>query len=166
MIYNYKGITIRDQLKPGDFGYLLYLHGVLYAKEYGFDTTFEGYVAQTIAEVAKSPDLNGSCLWVAEKNGLIIGTISIVRRSPLAAQLRWFLVEPEFRGMGLGKHLVGLALNFCKLQGYSKVNLWTLSHLAAATNIYLSYGFVAAEEKTHLLWGQRITEISYELNLN
>lgn len=47
-------IRIRSELKPGDVGYLTYLHGVIYASERGWDHTFEAYVARPLAEFARA----------------------------------------------------------------------------------------------------------------
>jgi len=69
---------IRHRIKPGDIGYLSYLHGILYSKEYGYDETFEAYVASGLAEFVQSFSPDEDRIWLAETNGRIIGSIAIV----------------------------------------------------------------------------------------
>jgi len=71
-------MIIRTDIRPGDIGYLIYLHGVLYAREYGLDYSFEGYVATGLGEFAKSYDERRDRLWLAEDGGRIVGSIAIV----------------------------------------------------------------------------------------
>jgi ribosomal protein S18 acetylase RimI-like enzyme len=99
-------MNIRTDIRPGDIGLLIYLHGVLYAREYKLDHTFEGYVAAGLGEFAKSYDERRDRLWLAEEGGRIVGSIAIVGQTDGAAQLRWFLVDPEARGVGLGRRLL------------------------------------------------------------
>ena len=155
--------TIRHYLKPGDIGYLTHLHGILYAKEYGYDITFEAYVAKGLAESVQSFSLDKDRIWLAETNNQIIGSIAIVGHSKLEAQLRWFLVHPNHRGLGLGRELIKAALLFCKEHKYKTIFLWTTSELNVARHLYLSAGFRKTEEKTHQIWGKTITEERYEL---
>ena len=98
-------VSIRDQLKPGDVGYLSYLHGILYAQEYGWDYTFEAYVAVPLAEFAKEHN-DRERIWVVEKDGQVAGSVAIVEASKEEAQLRWMLLTPDLRGYGLGRFLV------------------------------------------------------------
>jgi GNAT superfamily N-acetyltransferase len=109
-------VTIRTHLRPGDLGYIVYLHGILYAREYGFDHTFEAYVAGPLAEFACHAT-DHERIWIAQQDGRIVGCIAIVaaaNEAPAAeattacdvAQLRWFLVDPSVRGAGLGKRLL------------------------------------------------------------
>ena len=156
---------LRHTIQPGDIGYLIYLHGILYAKEYGFDHTFEPYVAIPMAEFVCSSDVDGQCLWIAEMDGDIVGSIAIVRDSEREAQLRWYLVHPDARGLGLGRALLEAAVDFCREQGYELVFLWTVSGLHVARYLYESVGFVKTEEETHELWGVTVTEERYELSL-
>lgn len=149
--------------KPGDLGHVLHLHGLLYAEEHGFDITFEGCVAAGLAEFAASFRDHKDRLWIAEAGGEVVGSIAIFGRSDSEAQLRWFLVHPAHRGRGLGRSLLSEALTFCRQAGYKTVFLWTLAHLQAACRLYESVGFKKTEEKTHLLWGQMLTEERYEL---
>ena len=156
---------IRSILQPGDIGYLIYLHGVLYAKEYGWDCTFEGYVAESLTKSIPSFDDSTARLWIAEINGKIIGSIGIVPDSNSEAQLRWFLVHPNHRGRGLGRELLNKALQFSRNHGFKSVFLWTVSDLEAAAHLYQWAGFRKTEEKTHQIWGKTITEERYELSL-
>jgi len=156
---------IRHHLKPGDLDTLVRLHGILYAREYGFDETFETYVADGLAEFARSPRPDKSGIWLAEAGDRIIGSIAIVAGSGPEAQLRWFLVDQDCRGLGLGTELMDRALTFCREQGFETAFLWTTSELSAARSLYVRFGFRKTEEKTHAIWGKEVTEERYDLRL-
>jgi N-acetylglutamate synthase-like GNAT family acetyltransferase len=157
-------VSIRNQLKPGDIGYLTYLHGILYANELGWDYTFEAYVAGPLAVFATAYN-DRERIWIVEKDGQIAGSIAIVEASEREAQLRWLLLTPDLRGYGLGRLLVEQALEFCKEQGYSSVFLWTVSLLTVATKLYQSVDFHLTEQKTNTIWGAELTEQRYDLEL-
>lgn len=158
------GTTLRTGLRPGDIGEIVRLHGVVYAREHGFDSTFEAYVAGPLARfaiVASSRER----LWIAERGGAIVGSVAIVAASPEVAQLRWFLVDPAVRGKGLGTRLLGEAISFSKSCGYRSIFLWTVSALGAAARLYRASGFVRTEERPGRLWGVDVVEEKYEIAL-
>jgi N-acetylglutamate synthase-like GNAT family acetyltransferase len=157
-------VNIRNHLKPGDIGYITYLHGTLYAEERGWDHTFEAYVAGPLAEFAKSHN-DRERIWVVEKDGAVAGSVGIVEASRRRAQLRWLLLHPRLRGHGIGRTLLQEAISFCKDKRYSTIFLWTVSALASAARLYTSAGFQLAEENTHEMWGAVVTEQRYDLNL-
>jgi len=162
---DHKPWHIRSSLRPGDLGYLIHLHGILYAKEYGWDYTFEGYVAESLARFALRFDARRDCLWIAELGRQIVGSVGIVGESSSEAQLRWFLVHPTQRGRGLGQDLLDKAIRFCRDHEFKSVFLWTVSDLKAAAHLYQLAGFRKTEEKTHQLWGNTLTEERYDLAL-
>ena len=157
-------VIIRTDLRPGDIGYVIYLHGRLYAAEYGWDHIFEAYVAGPLSEFAKSRG-ERERIWIVEKNAIIAGSIAIVEASKDEAQLRWFLIHPDLRGKGIGRHLMGEAMEFCRTSGYARVFLLTEHGLTRAARLYQSFGFQLTDEKTHELWGTAVTEQRYELDL-
>jgi GNAT superfamily N-acetyltransferase len=162
MIHN--DIQVRTDIQPGDIGAIIHLHGLLYAREYGWDATFEGYVAASFGEFVLSADYSRSRLWIVEKDQRIAGSIGIVgREGSENAQLRWFLLAPDLRGRGIGRQLMHAALQFCADQKFQSVFLWTVSDLTAAARLYQDFGFLVTEEKTHLIWGKMITEVRYDL---
>ena len=158
-------MQLRTTISPGDIGYIIYLHGILYAQEYDLDHTFEGYVAAGLGEFSKSYDERKDRLWLAETEEQIVGSIAITGLPDHSAQLRWFLVHPEARGNGLGRELLAEALQFSRDSGFNSVFLWTISELKAAGRLYQRAGFCRTEQKTHLIWGAMRTEEHYELIL-
>jgi N-acetylglutamate synthase-like GNAT family acetyltransferase len=158
-------MNIRTDIRPGDIGYLIYLHGVVYAREYGLDYTFEGYVAAGLGEFAKSFDERKDRLWVAEEAGRIVGSIAIVGHEDGTVQLRWFLVDTEARGSGLGSRLLREALEFCRDKEFRSVFLWTLGGLEVAARLYEQAGFRRTEQKRHEIWGSIRTEERYDISL-
>jgi N-acetylglutamate synthase-like GNAT family acetyltransferase len=155
-------ITLRTTLRPGDLGTVVGLHGILYAREYGFDPTFEAYVAGPLADFVRTASPRER-LWLAERAGEIVGCVAIVAATPETAQLRWFLVSPAARGAGLGKRLLAEAVAFARSCAYRSVILWTVSTLTAAAHLYTGAGFRKVEEKPARLWGVDVVEEKYEL---
>jgi len=158
-------VRIRSTLKAGDIGSVLHLHGVCYAQEYDWDHTFEGYIAASLAEFAQSFDPQEDCLWVAEADQRVIGSIGIMGKVHGKAQLRWFLVHPDYRGRGIGRILLSKALQFCCDRQFDSVFLRTAEPLTIAAYLYQSMGFQIINQKTHHVWGKMLTEYRYELNL-
>jgi N-acetylglutamate synthase-like GNAT family acetyltransferase len=157
-------VTLRTKLKPGDLGSIVHLHGAIYAAEYGFDLTFEAYVAAPLAEFVQRASPRER-LWLAERQGRIVGCVAIVAAGGDVAQLRWFLVDPAARGSGCGKRLLTEAVAFCKVQGYRSIILWTTSALTAAAHLYHLTGFRKVEERPGRMWGVDVVEERYELRL-
>ncbi len=157
-------IVVRNNMKPGDLGAVVYLHGKLYGEEYGFDHTFEPYVAIPLSDFVRSHS-DREQIWIVEKDDLVRGSVAIVKHSETEAQLRWLILHPHVRGFGMGKKLVREAITFSKRAGFNSIFLWTVRGLEAATGIYLGEGFRRTESKTHTIWGKELTEERYELTL-
>lgn len=159
------GAALRCGARPGDIGELIRLHGVLYAKEYGYSPAFESYVARTFSDYTW-PLGDRERLWIVEKDGSILGSIAIVQASATEAQLRWLLLDPRLRGFGIGKGLVAEAVEFSRACGYEKVILWTEGSLSAATSLYRKAGFILTQQKAGFIWGAARVEECYELRLS
>jgi GNAT superfamily N-acetyltransferase len=157
--------TLRTSVRPGDIGYLTYLHGTVYARECKYDVTFEAYVAQGIADFIQSFNPKKDRVWVAEVKQQPVGSIAIVGRSKRVAQLRWFFVHPAHRGRGLGKRLLEHALLFAKRRKYNTIYLWTTSGLDIARLLYMQAGFMKTRQLKHKIWGRITTEERYDLHL-
>jgi ribosomal protein S18 acetylase RimI-like enzyme len=159
------GVRIRSDFRPGDLGAVVRLHGVLYAEEHGLDRTFEASVAEGLARFALAFEAERSRLWVAERGGEIVGSIAMVSEPDGGMQLRWFLVHPYCRSMGLGRRLFDGALAFARGNGARYVFLWTLHDLDAAIRLYRLNGFQLTETVTRQVWGTTVTEQRFDLAL-
>jgi GNAT superfamily N-acetyltransferase len=132
-------VTLRP-LRPGDLGWVIGRHGALYAAEYGFDIGFEIVVADIIAK-AMPLDAAREGAWIAERDGVALGSVFLVRQDDETAKLRLLIVDPEARGLGLGRLLAETAVAFARDEGYRRVTLWTMAMLTRARAIYASLGF-------------------------
>ena len=159
-----ENISIRTQLKPGDIGYVIYLHGAVYGKEYGYGVQFESYVAKGLCEFYEKYDPKRNRVWICEHNDRMIGFLLLMDRGK-AAQLRYFLIEPEYRGIGLGSRLMELYMDFLQECGYKESYLWTTHELSTAASIYRRHGFKLTEEKESTAFGKPLTEQRYDLIL-
>jgi len=149
----------------GDASYLTFLHGTLYSQEYGLDLSFELEAGREITGFVSQFDPQWDGFWIAEAGGSVVGAIVIVNRGRGSAQLRWFILHPTYRGLGVGRELMKRAVDFCKGKQYKKVFLWTFDELYTAIHLYRSFGFERIKTKTHLRWGRNLTEERYELDL-
>ena len=159
------GVTLRHQLRPGDIGWVIHRHGIVYARERGWDHRFEAYVAQALVAFALHHDPARERLWLAETAEGIVGSIAIVSAEADAAQLRWFLVESESRGLGIGARLIDEALAFCRMTGRRSIHLWTVAGLETAASLYAGRGFRLTDRVPGRPWGFEVVEERHELRL-
>jgi GNAT superfamily N-acetyltransferase len=147
--------------RPGDIGWVIARHGVLYADEYGWDSSFEALVARIAADFIERFDTKREACWIAERDGANVGSVFLVQARDEAthavidgvAQLRMLLVEPAARGLGLGERLADECQRFARRAGYRKIMLWTNSRLLAARGIYAKQGYVLVGSEPHHSFG-------------
>ena len=141
---------------PGDLGWIAHRQGLLYAREYGWDWTFEALVAEIVGQFAKTFVPGRERAWVAEMEGEVVGSVFVVRQDEDTAKLRLLYVDPVARGLGLGRRLVDECLGFAREAGYRRMVLWTNDVLVSARRIYESAGFSLIEEEPHRSFGQNL----------
>ena len=151
--------------RVGEIGHIIGRHGVLYHEEYGWDGTFEGFVAEIAGAFAKAHDPHREGCWIAERDGDILGSIFVVDSGEGTAKLRMLYVEPAARGLGVGRKLVEQAIAFASGAGYRRLTLWTNDILHAARRIYESAGFRLVTEERHHSFGQDLVGQNWDLDL-
>jgi GNAT superfamily N-acetyltransferase len=151
--------------EPGDMGWVTSANATIYAKEYGWDLTYEALVARIIADFIDNFDGKRERCWIAQLDGERIGSVFVVRKTDEIAKLRLLILDPRARGLGLGRRLVEECLRFAKAAGYSSMTLWTQSILTAARNIYERAGFKLVAQEPHHSFGVDLVGETWEREL-
>ena len=152
-------------LQPGDLGWVVARHGALYAQEYGWSQAFEVLVAEIVGEAMAKFDPEREGAWIAERDGVPVGSVFLVRVDAATAKLRMLIVEPTARGLGIGGRLVDECTAFARRTGYRRITLWTHSVLEAARRIYARAGYRIVESQPFRGFGQELTNEIWQLDL-
>ncbi len=144
-------IVLRDP-RPGDLGWIVHRHAVLYHAEYGWDQRFEGLAADVVGRFVREFVPGRERCWVADRAGAVVGSVFLVRETDELARLRMLYVEPSARGLGVGRQLVRACLDEARAVGYQRMVLWTNSVLVSARRIYEAEGFTLESEAPHALF--------------
>jgi DNA-binding MarR family transcriptional regulator/GNAT superfamily N-acetyltransferase len=158
--------TLR-QHQPGDMGWIVERHAVLYHREYGFDSTMEALASEIVANFLRNYNSERERCWIAERAGERVGSVFLMQHpgEPNVAKLRLLLVEPSARGLGIGARLVSECTRFAREVGYERITLWTNSVLAAARHLYEQEGYRLLKEERHRSFGPELTGQTWELTL-
>jgi GNAT superfamily N-acetyltransferase len=158
---------IYDGYRPGAIGKITELHGVYYYEHWRFDVSFEAQVARELSDFLKDFRDGRDFFRTARAGDRFAGSIAIDGKEAgsTGARLRWFIVAPEFQGLGIGRRLIREAVGYCRDAGYGRIFLWTFRGLDVARALYETEGFRLAEEHDVRQWGNSITEQMYDLGL-
>ena len=153
--------------RPGDLGWIVHRHGVLFTREFGFNLAFEALVAKIVADYVESYDAARDSCWIAERKGERVGSVFVVKdpARPGVARLRLLLLEPSARGLGIGRRLVDECTRFAREAGYHTISLFTTNVLGAARRIYADAGYRVVHTEPHDAFGPRLTAETWELSL-
>lgn len=157
-------VSLREH-RPGDMGWVVAQHGVVYASEYGWGSHIEALTAEVVANFLKNFDPARERCWIAEMDCEPVGSIFLVRENDDIARIRLLIVDARARGLGIGRRLVGEAVAFARGAGYSGITLWTHTVLTAARMIYLKAGFRLVEEWIHDDFGKPEASETWQLDL-
>jgi DNA-binding MarR family transcriptional regulator/GNAT superfamily N-acetyltransferase len=152
-------------LQTGDVGWIIHRQALLYAQEYGWDETYEHLITDILASFVKDFDPEAERAWVAEAEHKVVGSVFLVRASATLARLRLLYIEPEVRGLGIGRRLVRECIDFARARGYRKLSLWTNDVLSSARRIYEAAGFALVKEEHHHSFGKDLVGQTWELLL-
>jgi DNA-binding MarR family transcriptional regulator/N-acetylglutamate synthase-like GNAT family acetyltransferase len=151
--------------QPGDMGWVVHRHGAVYARDWHYNAEFEALVARICADFLDTFDAARERCWIAEKDGEMVGSVFLVSKSKTVAKLRLLLVEPQARGLGIGRRLIDECIRFARQAGYRKLTLWTQSELDAARRLYQQAGFRRVHEEAHRSFGKNLVAETWELKL-
>lgn len=160
-----KDINIRPY-REEDISYVIDRQLSLYESERRFTTDiWKKYLTQGVIALVENFDPQKDCMFILECDKSPAGCVAIMHTNDRVAQLRYFFLEPELRGLGVGTDLLKKAIDFCREKKYSQAFLWTVSAQETARKLYKKAGFVITETSENKSWGIPVLEEKWELAL-
>jgi DNA-binding MarR family transcriptional regulator/GNAT superfamily N-acetyltransferase len=157
-------ITLRKH-RSGDMGWLVYRHAVVYRQEFGWNEEFEALVAEILAAFIRNYDPKRERCWIADRNGVAVGSVFLVKETDQIGRLRLLFVDPSARGLGIGRKLVDACVELARKVGYRKVTLWTNDVLVSARRIYQAAGFRLVKQWDDRAFGKDLVGQDWEIEL-
>lgn len=158
-------IEISD-LGPGDIDWLVAQHGRLYARDEGFDESFPALVREILEDFARDYDPARERAFIAWRGPARLGSVFCVRGdAPDSAKLRLFLLLPDARGQGLGRHLLETCMRFAKERGYARMGLWTHESHRSACALYKRAGWRLVRSVPGHSFGVDVVAQAWEIGL-
>jgi GNAT superfamily N-acetyltransferase len=146
-------VRLRSEWRASDADLIVDLHRRGYAGEGArFGGHFPDYVARTVSDANLGRDGYASRVWFAERATETLGCAAMIDRGR-RGQLRWVVLIPEARGLGLGKALFDAAMSHAAAQNWAEVFLETTSGLDASMQLYQANGFIVTSDTEESLWG-------------
>ncbi|MGZ3617720.1 MAG: GNAT family N-acetyltransferase [Ktedonobacteraceae bacterium] len=130
----------------------------------GLGLFFEATVATGLASFVSRYDEGQDRFWIAVDCQRIVGSITIdgSKAATKGAHLRWFILDPEYQGKGVGRKLMGVAMRFCEEQKFEQISLSTFAGLDSARHLYEKCGFRLVERHESDTWDVRVKEQAFE----
>lgn len=163
-----RSVMYEEGFQPGFLGQMTQLHGEYYSKLWGVDSRFEAMQAREMCDLCDRYDPEKDLLLTAHLEGTLIGSIAIDGSQwerPGLARLRWYFVDENYRGLGIGNQLIRQGITFCRLKKYPVVFLWTVEELPEALHLYQKFGFRTKERFEDTTYTIVQTQLMMELEL-
>jgi Acetyltransferase (GNAT) family. len=157
-------LELRD-LEIGDAGWIVARHAEIYAAEAGFDLSFEAQVAEHMSRFIRTRDPARERAFIACLGGRRVGCLLCTRMGDESARISVFLVEPEMRCRGIGRHLLQQAMNFARAHGYASLCFWTFNGHHTSESLYVSSGFRRVTSHPAHSFGRDVIEQEWEIVL-
>jgi DNA-binding MarR family transcriptional regulator/GNAT superfamily N-acetyltransferase len=157
-------VTLRAP-RAGEYGWLVSRQAQLFAYGHGWDHTFEALLAQQAARFAQGHDTLREICWVAEQDGLIVGSALVAAASDTQANVRMLYVEPDVRRLGIGTQLINECLRFAKRAGYRTLSLESESSLNDARRLVMQAGFTLLSTAPERRFGRDLVIEQWEHGL-
>jgi ribosomal protein S18 acetylase RimI-like enzyme len=158
---------VRHHLDPDDACQIADVHRTVFGAEYGFCDEFVHEVERDVrfARTRGWPEAGG--VWMVEADGRVRGSLALTFEGQAAdglfeGQVRWFALELELRGSGLGRTLFEELLVTAEDQGIERLELYTFSELTTAAHLYRSYGFQLRSETDRAGWRRDGSAVRYQ----
>ncbi len=151
--------------QAGDAEWLTEQHGLVYARDEGFDDSFGRLVDRILADFIARHDPECERGWIAWRGAQRLGSIFCVRQGPTTAKLRLFLLIPQARGQGLGRRMLATCMGFARDAGYADMQLWTHESHRAACALYAASGWQLLGSRPVHSFGVDLVEQSWRVDL-